>query len=174
VPPEDTSTWFGSSETYRVQALRQPSSVRGKVSAGAPPGDCRSQMPKESASYPRTYRNPEWLYRMLCGEPGKADGVAAGPAALWDAAGVCVARAVGVAEAPGAAALAVCGRCCMAVSTSMRRSLKQYRHLMASSWISSAQYGHFFTLVPSGRGARLPGNDEDRAFEARSSWIDDP
>src|SRR5438128_7979719 len=30
------------------------------------------------------------------------------------------------------------------------RSLMQYRHLIASSWISSAQYGHFFTsLVPS-------------------------
>jgi hypothetical protein len=30
------------------------------------------------------------------------------------------------------------------------RSLMQYRHLMASSWISSAQYGHFFTsFVPS-------------------------
>jgi hypothetical protein len=25
------------------------------------------------------------------------------------------------------------------------RSLWQYRHLIASSWISSAQYGHFFT-----------------------------
>ena len=24
----------------------------------------------------------------------------------------------------------------------------QYRHLMASSWISSAQYGHFFTIAP--------------------------
>jgi hypothetical protein len=32
------------------------------------------------------------------------------------------------------------------------RSLKQYRHLMASSWISSAQYGHFFTVSPLGRG----------------------
>jgi hypothetical protein len=28
------------------------------------------------------------------------------------------------------------------------RSLKQYRHLIASSWISSAQYGHFFTAPP--------------------------
>ena len=27
------------------------------------------------------------------------------------------------------------------------RSLKQYRHLIASSWISSAQYGHFFTAI---------------------------
>jgi hypothetical protein len=26
------------------------------------------------------------------------------------------------------------------------RSLWQYRHLIASSWISSAQYGHFFTV----------------------------
>ena len=31
------------------------------------------------------------------------------------------------------------------------RSLKQYRHLIASSWISSAQYGHFFTVSPLGR-----------------------
>jgi hypothetical protein len=32
------------------------------------------------------------------------------------------------------------------------RSLKQYRHLIASSWISSAQYGHFFTLASGVRG----------------------
>jgi hypothetical protein len=40
------------------------------------------------------------------------------------------------------------------VGTGTVRSLKQYRHLMASSWISSAQYGHFFTvssLRPRGR-----------------------
>ena len=41
-------------------------------------------------------------------------------------------------------------RCCIAVSGSVRRSLKQYRHLIASSWISSAQYGHFFTAHPFG------------------------
>src|SRR5207249_9781414 len=29
------------------------------------------------------------------------------------------------------------------------RSLRQYRHLMASSWIISAQYGHFFTFDSS-------------------------
>jgi hypothetical protein len=28
------------------------------------------------------------------------------------------------------------------------RSLWQYRHLMASSWIISAQKGHFFTGLP--------------------------
>ena len=39
--------WFGSSETYRVHACPQPSSVRGNRSAGAL-GDCRSQMPKWS------------------------------------------------------------------------------------------------------------------------------
>jgi hypothetical protein len=42
------------------------------------------------------------------------------------------------------------------------RSLWQYRHLIASSWISSAQYGHFFTIGlhgPSGVSAyrRWPG-----------------
>jgi hypothetical protein len=31
------------------------------------------------------------------------------------------------------------------------RSLWQYRHLIASSWISSAQYGHFFTMGLQGR-----------------------
>ena len=52
---------------------------------------------------------------------------------------------VGDAEAPGdAAAPADAGGVTV-------RSLKQYRHLMASSWISSAQYGHFFTVSPLGR-----------------------
>jgi hypothetical protein len=40
------------------------------------------------------------------------------------------------------------------------RSLRQYRHLIASSWISSAQYGHFFTLPlrrPWSRPAYPPG-----------------
>jgi hypothetical protein len=32
------------------------------------------------------------------------------------------------------------------------RSLWQYRHLIASSWISSAQYGHFFTIGLHGCG----------------------
>ena len=36
------------------------------------------------------------------------------------------------------------------------RSLKQYRHLMASSWISSAQYGHFFTADPPCRDGSWP------------------
>src|SRR5262245_2607206 len=37
------------------------------------------------------------------------------------------------------------GRCVIATSRGTVRSLPQYRHLIASSWISSAQYGHFFT-----------------------------
>ena len=39
------------------------------------------------------------------------------------------------------------GFCAMASARGTVRSLKQYRHLMASSWISSAQYGHFFTAI---------------------------
>jgi hypothetical protein len=39
------------------------------------------------------------------------------------------------------------GFCAMASVRGTVRSLKQYRHLMASSWISSAQYGHFFTAI---------------------------
>jgi hypothetical protein len=37
------------------------------------------------------------------------------------------------------------------------RSLWQYRHLIASSWISSAQYGHFFT-------SRLHDPSEGQAY----------
>jgi phosphoribosylglycinamide formyltransferase 1 len=39
------------------------------------------------------------------------------------------------------------GFCAMASARGTVRSLKQYRHLIASSWISSAQYGHFFTAI---------------------------
>jgi hypothetical protein len=35
-----------------------------------------------------------------------------------------------------------------AASGAVVRSLWQYRHLMASSWIISAQKGHFFTGLP--------------------------
>jgi hypothetical protein len=45
-----------------------------------------------------------------------------------------------VVAALGVAAAAACGGGTV-------RSLMQYRHLMASSWISSAQYGHFFTTA---------------------------
>jgi len=39
------------------------------------------------------------------------------------------------------------GFCAMASARGTVKSLKQYRHLIASSWISSAQYGHFFTAI---------------------------
>jgi hypothetical protein len=109
-----------------------PSSVRGNLRTGDP-GDSRSQIPKKSLPYPRTYRIPEWLNRTAPSPTGaapvvdvtSADGVwggREGPGSIKAEGG----WGDGLKEAPGWAAEPV-------------RSLPQYRHLMASSWISSAQ-----------------------------------
>ncbi len=53
--------------------------------------------------------------------------------------------------APGAGAVAVTAGCATGDGSALPgagvpvRELPQYRQRMASSWISSAQYGHFFT-----------------------------
>jgi hypothetical protein len=44
------------------------------------------------------------------------------------------------------------------------RSLWQYRHLIASSWISSAQYGHFFTSC-------LHDPSEGQAYRPCPAWM---
>jgi hypothetical protein len=82
-----------------------------------------------------------------------ADGSDAGGVAVWDPAGAGEGEALepdedaGAAEDEGAAD-AEASAAAVPVEGGLVRSLKQYRHLIASSWISSAQYGHFFTTVP--------------------------
>jgi len=82
--------------------------------------------------------------------PAVPPGVDCVPAGAADPAGGLVA---GVSEADADGWLAEpdveagSGFCAMASARGTVRSLKQYRHLIASSWISSAQYGHFFTAI---------------------------
>jgi hypothetical protein len=82
--------------------------------------------------------------------PAAPQGVDCAPAGAADPAGALVA---GVSEADADGWLAEpdvetgSGFCAMASARGTVRSLKQYRHLIASSWISSAQYGHFFTAI---------------------------
>jgi len=72
--------------------------------------------------------------------PADAADPAAGPVA-----GVSEADAGGWLEEPDVETGS--GFCAMASARGTVKSLKQYRHLIASSWISSAQYGHFFTAI---------------------------
>jgi hypothetical protein len=82
--------------------------------------------------------------------PAVPQGVDCVPAAAADPAGALVA---GMSEADADGWLEEpdvetgSGFCAMASARGTVRSLKQYRHLIASSWISSAQYGHFFTAI---------------------------
>src|SRR5205814_10701990 len=52
------------------------------------------------------------------------------------------------AEAPGADPVGALAGAATVEPGAFVRSLRQYRHLIASSWISSAQYGHFFPICP--------------------------
>src|SRR5687768_4465865 len=120
--PEPTGWCSGSRLTKRIQALRHPSSVRGNVSTGVL-GDCRSQMAKLSATNPSTYRKPECVY--WTAPAGEAAGELVVELLSPDEGAAL--GGVPEAEAPVAWVPPDWVPCCIAVSVSTRRSLKQYR-----------------------------------------------
>jgi hypothetical protein len=100
--------------------------------APVPPEGCAGVSPGDAASAVAEGTSADDV-------AASVDPVSPSPALPGEAAGlVDAAGAVDAAEAASDAA--ACGGGTV-------RSLMQYRHLMASSWISSAQYGHFFTMA---------------------------